>query len=122
MAVVEWTVPGTVAKVHDGDTVLVDLDLGWHVSLRAAVRVDGIAAPELSTPEGRLARDYAEHLLPQGAKVTVVSKRLLGTHEKYGRVLADLTFISTAGAKSFAEAMLETEHAQAWDGKGKQPT
>jgi endonuclease YncB( thermonuclease family) len=118
---VEWTVPGTVVKVHDGDTVLCDLDLGWHVQLRASIRIDGIAAPELTTAEGRLARDFADHLLPQGAKVTILSKKLLGSTEKYGRVLADLTYISTAGVKSFAETMIETEHAKPWDGTGKQP-
>jgi endonuclease YncB( thermonuclease family) len=116
---VEWTVPATVVKVHDGDTVLCDLDLGWHVTLRASVRIDGIAAPELTTAEGRLARDFADHLLQPGAKVTVLSKRLLGSTEKYGRVLADLTYISTAGVKSFAETMIETGHAKPWHGSSK---
>lgn len=120
-----WAVPATVVKVHDGDTVLVDLDLGWHITLRANVRVDGLAAPELKTGAGQLARDFAEKLLPPGTRVRVVSKKLLGTTEKYGRVLADLAFVLPANQSaidaSFAVAMIAAGHGVAWDGTGKQP-
>jgi endonuclease YncB( thermonuclease family) len=120
-----WTCPATVVHVHDGDTVVCDIDLGYHVSVRWAVRVDGLAAPELKTEAGKLARDYAEQLLPAGAPVTVVSKKLLGSFEKYGRVLADLAFAPPNAPRtvqgSFAIAMIAAGHAEAWDGRGKQP-
>lgn len=114
-----WTCPGTVDHVHDGDTVIVKIDLGWHVQIVSAVRIDGLACPELSTDAGKAARTYALNLLPTGAKVTVVSKKLLGTTEKYGRCLADLTFGDTV---SFAQAMIAAGQGVAWDGTGKQPT
>lgn len=121
----EWTVPGTVVRVVDGDTIVCDLDLGWHVKLRAAIRVDGLASPELNTSAGKVARDYAATLLPIGAPVRVVSKRLLGSTEKYGRVLADLSFELPQGQRaidsSYALAMIAAGCGEPWDGSGKQP-
>jgi micrococcal nuclease len=37
----------TVAKVVDGDTVDLDLDLGFSITLRQRVRLIGVDAPEL---------------------------------------------------------------------------
>lgn len=120
-----WTVPGTVVYAHDGDSVMVDLELGWHVTLRSMVRIDGLASPELKTPEGKAARDYAVKLLSPGTAVTIVSKKLLGTTEKYGRCLASVSFRpdpARAIDGDFALAMIAAGHGVAWDGSGKQPT
>jgi endonuclease YncB( thermonuclease family) len=68
------------------------LDLGWRVSREAEpVRIYGVNAPELSTPEGKVAKSFAESLLPIGLAVTVVSLKLLGAFDKYGRTLGGLT-------------------------------
>jgi endonuclease YncB( thermonuclease family) len=86
-----WSVPGTVQRVIDADTIVMRLDLGWRVSREAEpVRIFGVNAPELSTLEGKLARSFAESLLPIGLAVTVVSLKLLGSFDKYGRTLASL--------------------------------
>ena len=114
-----WRVPGTVVKVVDGDTVLVELDLGWHVRLVSAVRVDGIDAPEKNTPAGRAAKEFAETLLPAGTPVTVVSKKMLGAFEKYGRVLADIHM--PAPEHHFALAMVAAGHAQPRRGRTEKP-
>lgn len=120
-----WTVPATVVEVHDGDSVRVLLDLGWHITLTAMVRIDGLACAELSTPAGKAARSYAEGLLPVGTKITVVSKKLLGSTEKYGRILADVNFNldpnRPALMGSYAIAMISAKQGVAWDGTGKQP-
>jgi micrococcal nuclease len=87
-----WTVPGTVERVIDGDTIVCRLDLGWRVAkFLEPIRIIGINAPEMSTPEGKTAKAYADTLLPVGTLVTVVSIRLLGGFDKYGRTLAALT-------------------------------
>jgi endonuclease YncB( thermonuclease family) len=74
--------PARVVDVHDGDTVGLDVDLGFGHVLTAldirgrrwlSCRVFGINAPELSTDAGVKARDYAQTLLPIGLIVTVVS-------------------------------------------------
>ena len=60
----------TIVSVHDGDTVRADIDLGFGCWIKnQPLRIYGIDAPELTTPEGKLARDHAKTLLPEGARV-----------------------------------------------------
>lgn len=79
-----WTVPATVLRVVDGDTLQVELDLGWHLSLKVMIRLSGVDTPEMRTLLGRQAKAYVEALLPVGSKITVISNEL----DKYGRTLA----------------------------------
>jgi endonuclease YncB( thermonuclease family) len=70
-----WIVHGNVAEVLDGDTVKVDLDLGWLIQLRAEpIRLLGINAPEKNTDLGKAAKVALERLLPVGARVEVQSR------------------------------------------------
>lgn len=100
-----WTVPATVVSVHDGDTAHMLLDLGWYVTYGPArVRVARINAPELPTPEGVAARDFASALLPAGLKVVFASHSL----DKYGRPLGT---IALPDGQDFGQAMLDSGHA-----------
>jgi endonuclease YncB( thermonuclease family) len=119
MAGVQWTVPAVVLDVHDGDTMRVRADLGWWVQIETLVRIDGINADELSTAKGKDARTFALTLVKPGDSVTLVSKKLLGSLEKYGRVLAD---VALADGRDFAQAVLAAGQAAPWDGSGKKPT
>lgn len=79
-----WDVPGRMVRVIDGDTLVIDLDLGWHTwRLAEPVRLEGLNTPEVSTPEGRAVRDLLREQLPAGTEVRVSSRKL----DKYGRVL-----------------------------------
>lgn len=78
-----------VVSVHDGDTVIFDIDLGFSVGIfgqsfagktQLACRVYGINAPELSTTAGKAALAYAQTLLPVGTIVQVTSH----LWDKYG--------------------------------------
>lgn len=82
-----WTVPGRVSRIIDGDTLVIDLDQGWHTwRIGEHVRLVGINCPELRTPDGPMARSFTASLTPEGALVTVVSHSL----DKYGRVLGQV--------------------------------
>ena len=120
-----WTVPAVVLEVHDGDSVRVRADLGWRVEIETMVRIDGINAAELSTPAGKAAQAYLAGILPVGSPVTIVSKKLLGSFEKYGRVLGAVTFQppvrTPAVAGDVATAMLAAGQAAPWDGSGVKP-
>lgn len=98
-----WTYPATVARVVDGDTVRLTLDLGLHLHHLSNCRIRGINAPEMGTAEGKAAKVAAEEMLPPGAQVVFVSRQL----DKYGRPLGDL---SRSGV-DFATAMLAAGHA-----------
>lgn len=114
-----WTVPAVVAYVHDGDTVTADLDLGWHLTMHASVRVAHINAPELATQAGMDAAAFARTLLPAGAPVMVTSERL----DKYGRTLAVITMHTLYQAPDgrttadFGTAMLWAGHATPYEGR-----
>jgi endonuclease YncB( thermonuclease family) len=108
---------GTVVEAHDGDTINVKLDLGFDLTMYARVRVLGINAPELSTPEGRLARDFAAGMLAPGTPVKVTSH---GWDKFGGRV--DGRIERVVDKADFAMLMLTSNHAQPWDGKGAKPT
>jgi micrococcal nuclease len=98
-----WTVPATVLRVVDGDTVELLLDLGWHIGYTARCRVIGINAPEMNTAEGVAAKAFAVDRLPVGAEVTFISRSL----DKYGRPLGHIYI----GADDFGYLMLTAGHA-----------
>lgn len=104
-----------VVRVIDGDTVVVDVDLGFYVSVRMSCRLVGINAVELTEPRGREARDYLALLLSQGA-VTVHSVKA----DKFaGRFDA---IVQVAGpASDVNQLLIDRGYAVAWDGKGPKP-
>ncbi len=102
----KWIVPGTVLEVVDGDTLRMQLDLGWHITYTTRVRIAHINAPELSTPEGIRARAYAQTLLEPGVECTLISTGL----DKYGRPLGIVILPGMEG-KDFGQAMLDAGHA-----------
>ena len=82
-----------VTDVHDGDTVTVDLDLGFHVWVHGEkIRLAHIDAPELSgehAVEGKAAGDFLRNLLLHKNVIIETIKSPSGTdkQEKYGRYL-----------------------------------
>jgi endonuclease YncB( thermonuclease family) len=109
MAVRPWTVLATVVRVIDGDTVVVDLDLGWRVYRnREHIRVFGIYAPERGTKEAIEATLYARTFLRSGAQVKVVSEAKPSFERTVGRILVDVAGIEW----DFADLMVEAGHAE----------
>jgi endonuclease YncB( thermonuclease family) len=102
-------VPAIIRAVHDGDTATVDADLGWTISYRVHVRIAHINAPELTTPEGLVAKTAALELLPLGSTVTLTSHSL----DKYGRTLGSLTL---QDGSDFAVAMMAGGFAVPYEG------
>lgn len=78
-----------VIKVIDGDTVDLNIDLGFHIWVVKRVRLSGIDTPELYTQTGKTAKAFVENLLPIGLTVTITTK--LDSSDKYGRVLGEIT-------------------------------
>jgi len=60
-----------VREVVDGDTYVLDIDLGFKVAAAIPVRLHGFNCPELSTEEGQAAATFARGLLPIGGAVIV---------------------------------------------------
>jgi endonuclease YncB( thermonuclease family) len=111
--------PARVDTVHDGDTVYLDIDLGFAHLIsardfddrpRLACRVFGINAPELSTDEGQRARFFAESLLKPGDRCLVTSH---GWDKYGGRFDGTITL---ADGRDFAATMLAEGHAVPFKG------
>lgn len=73
-------------RIVDGDTILVQVDLGFGVWTRQYLRLRGIDCPELDTSLGRKAKRFVESELASVPYVVITSSR----SDKYDRYLADL--------------------------------
>lgn len=101
-----WRVPATVRRVVDGDTVEVDLDLGWRVYRnREHLRILGLDAPERRTAAGAAAKAFAEQLLPAGLVVEVASQG----KPTFTRTVGS---IAIAGRGDFAALMIAAGHGR----------
>ena len=85
----------TLLKIVDGDTVDVDIDLGFGVVLsNQRIRLYGIDTPESRTRDleekkcGKLAAKYIEDHIKVSSSFTLRSK--LDGKGKYGRILGEL--------------------------------
>ena len=88
-----------ILKVVDGDTVDVDIDLGFGVWLRdERVRIKGIDAPETRTRDlvekarGYESKDFVAKVLPVGSVQTL---KTFGFKGKFGRILGDFVIYDT---------------------------
>lgn len=105
-----------VRKVHDGDTLTVDVDLGWNVwRHNESLRLVGLNAPELNTPAGKSAQAYLATLLPLGTPVSIRTER--DKTEKYGRMLATVDLPGLCVNLD----LLDKGYAKPWDGTGARP-
>lgn len=81
-----------VTKVVDGDTIDVDIDLGFDISFSSRVRLAGIDTPESRTTdkmEKELGLEVKKKLgeLIANAKSIVIRTEKMDSSEKYGRIL-----------------------------------
>ena len=105
----------TIEQVVDADTLDLTVDLGFHVHLRQRVRLAGLDAPELRTPEGKAARDWVIGWVNEFAPDQVGVRTQLDKTEKYGRVLGVVYPLPDRGT-TLNQALLNTGHARPYDG------
>ena len=112
-----------LVKVVDGDTVDVDIDLGFGVWLRdERVRVMGIDTPESRTRDkvekifGLAAKDRVEELVKKDMTLkTFAAKDGEDMKGKFGRILGDFII----GDKMLTEILIEEGHAVKYFGQNK---
>ena len=102
-----YTYKCIITDIKDGDTVVVDIDLGFRAWLHdISIRVNGIDAPETRTKDliekrwGVLSKSIVEKLIPIGSTqiITTVIDR-----DKFGRVLGDFSLNETTLSKYMVE-------------------
>ena len=118
----------TVIKIVDGDTVDVDINLGFGVWLHdERVRIMGIDTPESRT------RDRVEDLFGEAAKARLKELRkhggkLITTEDKdgedmkgkFGRILGDFYVEHEGVKKRVTDILVEEGHAVAYFGGSKE--
>ena len=75
-----------VYKMIDGDTLWASVGLGFKMRTDEKLRLRAIDTPELSTPEGKRARDHLEKTLAEAGEFVVTTTKI----DLYDRYLADL--------------------------------
>ena len=112
-----------VIKVVDGDTVDVDIDLGFGVTLTdERVRIMGIDTPESRTRDkvedlfGEAAKARLKELMANGAKlITTEDRKGEDMKGKFGRILGDFKIDD----KLVTDILVEEGHAVAYFGGSK---
>lgn len=111
-----------VTRVVDGDTIDVEIDLGFDISFSSRVRLAGIDAPESRTRDkmekalGLEAKAYLKREI-DAAKTVVIKTEKMDSSEKYGRILGWL-FLDGSEV-SMNEKMIEDGHAWGYLGDTK---
>ena len=116
-----------VDRVIDGDTVDIDIDLGFGVWLKGErVRLYGIDTPESRTSDaeekkyGLVAKAFVQQHLPKGGKSTLIThKDAVG---KYGRILGEFRVHDTVTGTDVIlnQMMIERHYGVAYHGQSKE--
>ena len=118
----------TVIKIVDGDTVDVDIDLGFGVCLKdERVRIMGIDTPESRTSDrvedlfGEAAKARLKELMKHGGKlITTEDKHGEDMKGKFGRILGDFYVERYEGKRErVTDILIEEGHAVAYFGGSK---
>lgn len=116
MSLVElYTYRAKVTKVYDGDTITVDIDLGFGIVMKEqSIRLLGIDAPELRGEErqqGLSSRFFVADRIPIGS--VVIMKTVKDRKEKYGRYLATIYYGDTL--VNLNEEIIANGHAKVYE-------
>jgi micrococcal nuclease len=113
-----------VVKIIDGDTVDVDIDLGFGVWLKKErIRLYGIDTPESLTRDleekkyGLAAKAFITKMLDD--KGGIVLKTQKDAEGKFGRILGELWRTTDYADQSINEYMIEKHHAVRYMGQSK---
>jgi micrococcal nuclease len=111
-----------VTKVVDGDTIDVDIDLGFDISFTSRVRLAGIDTPESRTKDlaekalGLEAKAYLKHCI-DSAKTVVIKTEKMNSTEKFGRILGWVYL--DGDTVSLNDKMINDGHAWVYMGETK---
>ena len=121
-----YTYKCTVLRILDGDTIDVDIDLGFGVWLhKERVRLHGIDTPESRTRDleekkyGLLAKEQIKSFMPVGSMQTLVTMK--DKAGKFGRILGKFLIYDkkTDAQMSINDWMVREHHAVEYFGQSK---
>lgn len=96
-----YTYKAKVKRVVDGDTVDLDVDLGFHVIIRLRGRLMDVDTPERGHQDWSRATETFERLLKEQEDKEGYITVSTGKTGKYGRWLIDIENVNTALAEEW---------------------
>ena len=112
-------------KIIDGDTVDVDIDLGFGVWMhKERIRLYGIDTPESRTRDldekkyGLIAKGWIEKFMPVGSMQTLITQK--DKSGKFGRILGKFRVNDGHYDIILNDWMISNHHAVAYYGQSKQ--
>jgi micrococcal nuclease len=102
-----YTYKAIVVRIVDGDTMDVDLDLGFYMRTRQRLRLARIDTPERGQEGFTEATDRVKELCPVGSEVIVSTSKTGG----FGRWLAEVEF---SGDQNLSNVLLEEGLAEVY--------
>lgn len=99
-----------VVGVVDGDTIDIEIDLGFDIKIKQRVRLYGVDTPEThgeTKEKGLESKKFVEKLLPINTEVLV---KTVKTNEKYGRFLASILMGDIDVSKELVKNGLAVEY------------
>ena len=113
-----------IKKIVDGDTVEIDLDLGFNIILsNQRVRLSGVDTPESRTnnkeekPRGMLSKKELGEKLPIGSYQKINTTKDDNNDDKFGRILGE--FILADGT-NLNKWLIENNNAVEYVGENKE--
>lgn len=113
-----------ILKVLDGDTVDIDLDLGFNIILsNQKVRLAGVDTPESRTtnleekPRGLLSKKKLQEKLPVGSWAIIETQKSDNNDDKFGRILG--VFILEDGTR-VNQWLIDNNYAVGYMGENKE--
>ena len=114
-----------IVKIIDGDTVDVDIDLGFGVWMhQERIRLYGIDTPESRTRDldekkyGLIAKGWIEKFMPLGSMQTLITQK--DKSGKFGRILGKFRVNDGSYDIILNDWMITNHHAVAYYGQSKQ--
>tara|TARA_Y100000992_G_scaffold79926_1_gene50752 strand:- start:1381 stop:1806 length:426 start_codon:yes stop_codon:yes gene_type:complete len=114
-----------IVKIIDGDTVDVDIDLGFGVWMhKERIRLYGIDTPESRTRDldekkyGLIAKGWIERFMPVGSMQTLITQK--DKSGKFGRILGKFRVNDGHYDIILNDWMISNHHAVAYYGQSKQ--
>lgn len=113
-----------VVKVVDGDTVDVDIDLGFGVWMKKQrIRMYGIDTPESRTRDleekkyGLMAKEIVKKYVPEGSTQTLITRK--DKSGKYGRILGSFKITFEENETTLNEWMVKYHYGVEYFGQSK---
>ena len=113
-----------IVRVVDGDTVDVDIDLGFGVWMhKQRIRMYGIDTPESRTRDleekkfGLMAKEIVKKWVPEGSTQTLITRK--DKSGKYGRILGSFKIVFDEEETTLNEWMVKYKYGVEYFGQSK---